>query len=958
MKNRCFLSMLIALSMVFTIVPSAVFAQGPEVPNGAFENGNNQEFTNDEVTESDKVVGTQSAPFLISTKEDLKALATFVNGGVNPKGYTNNEDSYYQMTADIDLAGENWVPIGEGEWDENAFHGTFDGNGYVIKNLTIQSVDSEKGVAGLFGWGSGSCRIQNLGVIDCSIDALNSAGAVVAAMAGDIENCFSTGTIKGGQVGGIAGVLTIDTSISDSDNDGVDDPESCGSIKNCYSTAEISGIYQAGGIVGSCNFGKELVNTYSTANVESTDPNPNNDSRAGGITSNYGNWGMNPKIANNVSLGQIVRTANDAYAVCRVGGNFSGNGYDNFAWKDMRLYYKTNLLDLYIDSNPKETDGEDITCENGILSHQFSDIFQNDSAWNYEDNKLPTLKVFEGKTSYHQSSNLPDWMMKGGKLPTPEALFDPYTLVLSNVTDTMQYSQDEGATWNVITGTSATLNIGDLVVGQILVQNISTDDKIANSDYQIISLSDVYLSPLVEVMNPDAPGKMGTLYLPGRYMDDHDVEYRNTADKNWKTVNGRAIPNLAPGTYEVRLKRTDLLNGYPTVVEIKETDAAYAITAAPAVIDFGTCPQNQLSSVLQREITISNIGTEEVWVAGFPHDFDIDLELPTNGIQISAGSTATFHVNPSQYLDPGVYEDFVIFSTHQGNTALVNLKITVTPSSDYFLTVNGSYASNSGEGAYTAGQRVRIDAGSRSGYVFDGWSSTNGTVKFDRSDSARTYLTMPDANVTVWANWVPSGGGGGSGGSSGGGLPSGGGSTTKPIKPTEPQKPTTPVTPPTPAVPTWEKSGSLWKLKGVDGKYQTGWAKVEGAWYYLKSDGVMATGWQKVGKTWYYLTDSGSMKTGWLKLNNVWYYLKASGAMAAGWLQVGNTWYFMDASGAMKTGWLKEGGTWYYLKPSGAMATGWTWIGNRCYYLYPNGKMASNTTIDGYRIDATGAWKR
>lgn len=137
---------------------------------------------------------------------------------------------------------------------------------------------------------------------------------------------------------------------------------------------------------------------------------------------------------------------------------------------------------------------------------------------------------------------------------------------------------------------------------------------------------------------------------------------------------------------------------------------------------------------------------------------------------------------------------------------------------------------------------------------------------------------------------------------------------------------------------------------------KTGWLQDKGTWYYLKSDGAMATGWQQVGSTWYYLEKSGAMKTGWLSIGGTWYYLKDSGAMATGWLLVNNSWYYLAKSGDMKTGWLSLDSEWYYLKDSGVMATGWIQYGSNWYYLYSSGKMARNTTIEGYKLGADGAW--
>lgn len=69
----------------------------------------------------------------------------------------------------------------------------------------------------------------------------------------------------------------------------------------------------------------------------------------------------------------------------------------------------------------------------------------------------------------------------------------------------------------------------------------------------------------------------------------------------------------------------------------------------------------------------------------------------------------------------------------------------------YTLTIAGSEAETTGAGSYEAGAEVAIDAGSRSGYVFDGWTSTAGS--FADASAAQTTFTMPAEDVTVTATW-------------------------------------------------------------------------------------------------------------------------------------------------------------------------------------------------------------
>lgn len=141
-----------------------------------------------------------------------------------------------------------------------------------------------------------------------------------------------------------------------------------------------------------------------------------------------------------------------------------------------------------------------------------------------------------------------------------------------------------------------------------------------------------------------------------------------------------------------------------------------------------------------------------------------------------------------------------------------------------------------------------------------------------------------------------------------------------------------------------------------------GWYQANGAWYYGRED-ANVTGWLNVSGTWYYLdpANDGRMMTGWQQIGGTWYYLKDTGAMATGWLNLNGTYYYLESWGGMATGWKSVNGSWYYLDPAQGgkmLANGWYWISGKCYYFYNWGGMAANTTINGYTVDASGAWVR
>lgn len=98
--------------------------------------------------------GSKTNPYEIATAEQLAKLARDVNNGNTPQAFLGK---YFKLTADIDLSGGIWKPIGkyynDGNGKNRLFFGKFDGNGHVIKNMHIQWEDADdnaKSVWGLF----------------------------------------------------------------------------------------------------------------------------------------------------------------------------------------------------------------------------------------------------------------------------------------------------------------------------------------------------------------------------------------------------------------------------------------------------------------------------------------------------------------------------------------------------------------------------------------------------------------------------------------------------------------------------------------------------------------------------------------------------------------------------------------------------------------------------------------
>lgn len=213
-------------------------------------------------------------------------FAGLVNGTLTD-GTEQNTSASAVLTADIELSGETWTPIGS---ESTPYTGTFDGQGYTISGMTIENAES---YSGLFGNVTGTVRdftvtgsititgdktvakvggaVGSLGTasvggtvsgvtsdVDITVSAGNDhIGGVVGSMPENrsptVESCVYTGnitvTVKAGSVAGVVGYIRT------------------GTIQNCANQGGINtgGNGSVGGILGYCNNGEIYIrNCYNS----------------------------------------------------------------------------------------------------------------------------------------------------------------------------------------------------------------------------------------------------------------------------------------------------------------------------------------------------------------------------------------------------------------------------------------------------------------------------------------------------------------------------------------------------------------------------------------------------------------------------------------------------------------------------------------------------------------------
>lgn len=136
------------------------------------------------------------------------------------------------LTADINLTGKKWTPIGDGSMSKYGYQGTFDGQGHRITGLTITTNSTGGQNATLFDGIGSDGTVKNLQLVNVSYTVQQNgvAGGIANSNYGTITACSVKGdiTANSGAVGGIASINN-------------------GSIIGCWYNGQLEGHNSTGG---------------------------------------------------------------------------------------------------------------------------------------------------------------------------------------------------------------------------------------------------------------------------------------------------------------------------------------------------------------------------------------------------------------------------------------------------------------------------------------------------------------------------------------------------------------------------------------------------------------------------------------------------------------------------------------------------------------------------------------
>ena len=305
------------------------------------------------------IYDSNTKTYTVYNADGLMNIAELVNGG--------KTDINITLTADIDLTGKDWTPIGT-DYD-NSYKGTFDGGGHTITGLTFTTNDE---YAGLFGWLNRAGTVKNVVMEGVQITSNQiyggSIGGVVGYSWGTIENCSVSGSVSGTvYVGGVVGA------------------QIGGSITGCSSSATVKGTVDVGGVAGQTNSSATLTACYATGNV-TIEINPAKNIAGGSLV------GMNAgsSLLACYATGNVTSTGSSTGKV-HIGG-FLGNNYTTVTAGYWKNNHEQGIGYNRESTGATKVDGSVVTWQKAVDA--MNTALQNaGSRWRYElKGALPTLR--------------------------------------------------------------------------------------------------------------------------------------------------------------------------------------------------------------------------------------------------------------------------------------------------------------------------------------------------------------------------------------------------------------------------------------------------------------------------------------------------------------------------------------------------------------------------------------
>lgn len=293
------------------------------------------------------------------------------------------------------------------------------------------------------------------------------------------------------------------------------------------------------------------------------------------------------------------------------------------------------------------------------------------------------------------------------------------------LTTAMEYNTDNGGKWTKVDETTADNGITGIPAGTTYYIRYAETKYLNASDEQIITI--------------DEPNTY-TITVAG-------LEHGSiTTDPSGSTTANTEVTLTITPAQGYQLKEGSLKVTYQDDEQtVAVTDNKFTMPAADVTVSA------EFEAI---QYTITYVLNDGINNASNPDHYtveqNISLTAPTKDGYTFTGWTWDGQTTPQQNVNisAGDITGNLTFTAHWEYEDIP------TPPTEHTVTVKGSHAATTGAGSYAEGASVTIQAGTREGYTFAGWTVTPESVTLNNADSATTTFTMPGEDVTVTATWT------------------------------------------------------------------------------------------------------------------------------------------------------------------------------------------------------------
>jgi uncharacterized repeat protein (TIGR02543 family) len=512
---------------------------------------------------------------------------------------------------------------------------------------------------------------------------------------GNIENLgIVNGFISGsGYVGGVVGLTNA-------------------SINNCYNTGCVIGSdYCVGGVAGEASSGAYVQNCYNTGSVTDT-----------GACSYY--------------LGGVVGSTDGSVQYCYNTGSVTDTGTRNYCLGGIVGSTNSSVQNCYSIGSVTDT-GNYNYCLGGVAGLA-------DTGAAIQDNYYCGYNGGIGRALDNTASDTVGQTTPFVKLASNIIMTNGTTTVAENDADLLNGASNLGADFAVSFGSYSSSNTSAATVSGKTVSGIALGNSNITGTITIIQ-NNLNMASTSPAWRGTTKTITAAVSMPLTVAAPYSATVKLYKDgTGWTT----GTPTIELSTSDAVLSNPvtgTALNGVYSFTGLDISKTYYVWDADITKYTDQSVTNSSTSTVVEYYTVALTKGTGIKTVSGdgaYPKGSDVSISATvTSGYTWSKWTSSGADVSTTQNY---TISNITSAVSYTANATAATYALSVTLNGGNGSTVSGSYAS---------GASVSIDAGTRSGCTFGGWTSSDGGTFADASSTSTTF-TMPGNETTITASWM------------------------------------------------------------------------------------------------------------------------------------------------------------------------------------------------------------